>query len=385
MDSLTPTKLDCDLSRSTAHNVESKPHIGGLDFVRFFAASIVLFYHFAFASWDSPYGINFGIGSAPQYPELWIFKAGWVGVEVFFVLSGFVIANSANGRSAYDFALGRAKRLFPAVWIIGTLSFLIVLHFHVFEFWEALANYLRTIVLHRNGPWITGVYWTLAVETFFYALVFLLLWINQFKNIEKVAFALTIFSAAYLLAVAFLDFPKMRAIFLGQHGVFFSLGIAIWLIWMRGLSLGRLLIATIASASGIIEIASIGHGGQRADMEAVLAVLTWVLAVIAICVSLIYPDRGNRFTRTLGLMTYPLYLIHNVMGVVILRVTPWTGKYLAFGIAFLACVLASWLVVRCERPIGNAMSLLINWIAARLPFYLIAKTLRPSIPVPNTA
>jgi peptidoglycan/LPS O-acetylase OafA/YrhL len=78
--------------------VERK-YIGGLDIVRFYAAALVLMFHFTFVSWDSPYGPNFGIDYAPHYPELQFFKSGWVGVEIFFVISGFVIAQSANGKS----------------------------------------------------------------------------------------------------------------------------------------------------------------------------------------------------------------------------------------------------------------------------------------------
>jgi exopolysaccharide production protein ExoZ len=47
---------------------------------------------------------------------------GWVGVEVFFVISGFVITNSARGASPIEFLKGRVLRLYPAAWICATLS-----------------------------------------------------------------------------------------------------------------------------------------------------------------------------------------------------------------------------------------------------------------------
>ena len=51
----------------------------------------------------------------PSFPELtpiaWV---GWVGVEIFFELSGFVIAYSAEGASAFVFFRSRFFRLMPA-------------------------------------------------------------------------------------------------------------------------------------------------------------------------------------------------------------------------------------------------------------------------------
>lgn len=41
---------------------------------------------------------------------------GWLGVEIFFVVSGFVICMSAWGRGVGEFAASRISRLFPAYW-----------------------------------------------------------------------------------------------------------------------------------------------------------------------------------------------------------------------------------------------------------------------------
>ena len=123
----------------------------GLDLVRFGAALMVALYHLAFWDWlpeRSP---------TPPIAPVSIFSAGWVGVEIFFVLSGFVIALSAQGKTVGQFITGRAARLYPAAWMCATISFIVLHHT------QLLPDYFRSIALSPIGPWIDGAYWTLGV------------------------------------------------------------------------------------------------------------------------------------------------------------------------------------------------------------------------------
>ncbi len=117
-----------------------RSHIAGLDLVRFLAASSVMMCHFAVISWSMPVGLNYGVEGAPAYPELDFFRIGWVGVETFFVLSGFVIAQSANGNNAYSFLRGRIGRLVPAVWICCSITLVTVLFFRPVFFGDMAIN-----------------------------------------------------------------------------------------------------------------------------------------------------------------------------------------------------------------------------------------------------
>jgi hypothetical protein len=65
------------------------PYFRHVDTIRFFCAIMVMSFHFCY------------IDSVANYRMLWPFMwFGWVGVEVFFVFSGVVIANSAHGATA---------------------------------------------------------------------------------------------------------------------------------------------------------------------------------------------------------------------------------------------------------------------------------------------
>jgi len=85
-----------------------------LDGLRGIAILLVLFYH-AYSRWIAivPYG--------DQYADFPLFKFGWLGVQLFFLISGFVIFmpldKTANFKS---FIYKRWLRLFPAM-LLGSI------------------------------------------------------------------------------------------------------------------------------------------------------------------------------------------------------------------------------------------------------------------------
>jgi peptidoglycan/LPS O-acetylase OafA/YrhL len=145
----------------------------GIDLIRFAAALMVSFFHIGFSCWASPTsGGAAMLRDAYALPELadvtWF---GWVGVEIFFVISGFVIASSAEGATPLSFIRSRVLRLYPAVWICATATALLLLAVGLLS---SPKRYLASMLLVPTGPWIDGQYWTLGVEIVFYGSVFLL-------------------------------------------------------------------------------------------------------------------------------------------------------------------------------------------------------------------
>src|SRR5258706_15154943 len=79
-----------------------------------------MFWSWAWVSIGVP-GFERYVAADVLYPSAAPFTwFGWGGVEIFFVISGFVIANSASRSSPTEFLLGRALRLYPAVWVCAT-------------------------------------------------------------------------------------------------------------------------------------------------------------------------------------------------------------------------------------------------------------------------
>lgn len=303
----------------------------GLDLIRFVAAAMVAWFHLAYFNWAGrtappPPG-------AVYFPELApLASFGWVGVEVFFVLSGFVIAYSAEGKSAWDFAKSRFLRLYPAVWICATIS-LIALSLSQREL---LDPYLRSIALWPVGPWVDGVYWTLGVEMAFYGLVFLLLLAKRSNHLGGLLVTIGLVSSAFwgtwlvdhLLGGSSLTWTFGHRYFelsLVQHGCFFALGGMIWLILFKPSSHLHLVIATLSAAAGLTCIYAIAHlkvvTGQGHNPLA--PTLVWLAAVGLIIAAVVYRTKLTRFSgvssRKLGLATYPLYLLHHILGVTFMR------------------------------------------------------------------
>ncbi|GMA87194.1 hypothetical protein GCM10025868_24440 [Angustibacter aerolatus] len=88
------------------------PRLAALDGLRFVAALAVVLYHFTgirSTHWGTTDPTPFGPLSA-------VTRYGFLGVPLFFFISGFVILMTAWGRDVPHFAASRVGRLFPAYW-----------------------------------------------------------------------------------------------------------------------------------------------------------------------------------------------------------------------------------------------------------------------------
>lgn len=345
----------------------------GLDLIRFLAALLVVIYHLAYWDWAPPVdraSIRQLISDMPAFPELehvaWM---GWVGVEIFFVISGFVIANSANGRSPFKFAAGRIVRLTPAIWICATITLLAVASLKGVVP-PVLIDYGRTLALplFPSRPWIDSVYWTLIVEFVFYGVVFGLLAMNRFSRIEGLAAGLGLASGGLWIAHALLGVGDWfmttwtAQLLLLRHGCFFAAGILLWLA-QSGLTLRRAAVLAVCLAGGLIEIDTLAlekaavvgrHLPSAAPQILFLAAFAAIVLSIRFNASLKrLVGRAWPIFPVAGLMTYPLYLVHNVVGVVILKRLSDLGveRHVALLSAAVLMIFLAWLICQKAEPV----------------------------------
>jgi peptidoglycan/LPS O-acetylase OafA/YrhL len=355
-----------------------KSHLPLLDPLRFAAALGVAIFHQMFWSWAwvsiGVPGFERTVAADVIYPSAapytWF---GWVGVEIFFVISGFVIANSACQSSPGEFLLGRALRLFPAVWVCATATLLVLVLFGNGPASELVLPYIHAMLMVPKGvtgEWLDEVYWTLAAETAFYGLVFCAM-LTKRITLRHLAFGLTIYSAIFN-AVALLvmscttpsDLPYLIilmfrvpcAAFLLTHGCFFALGIWLFISANRELTKPEQLAVAVTCLSGAAEIYFFASFFLEsipaiADQSALVPIMVWAAAVLLLAVAAkrsrhatgIAASEAPSYLRTLGLITYPLYLTHNVIGAAIIRALVEAGLdatsalWIALGLLVLVC------------------------------------------------
>lgn len=327
----------------------------GLDILRLVAALLVAAYHLGWKRQaDDP---SFVLAWSPA------FSAGWVGVEIFFVLSGFVIAYSSQGRTTGQFLRSRALRLFPAAWLCATITLVLA--------GGTAAQYLGSITLFPYGPWIDNSYWTLPIEMVFYALVGLALAARW--PLERVALFLGLYSTffwAVKLLNRFYHFADLTVIennagylLMLHFGVFFAAGMLLFARRHR-------LFTALFLAVGLVETWWRATGWH--DPFPWLAPLLWAAAVLAIIVSIerrSLVDRwiDPRLARTLGLMTYPLYLLHQQVGLAVERLV--ADPLLAFLAAMAVVIALALAVLQGEK-----------WVRHILTRRPLARSAIPSLP-----
>ncbi len=159
--------------------VDESTRLVELDALRGIAAIMVVCFHL---------GMNY------QNESRKIFNVGLTGVDLFFMISGFVILLTLERTKDWKgFIIGRISRLYPAYWFCVSLTALLCLvrsklipEFHNSEL---LNQYLVNLSMFQrwfNVPDIDGPYWTLSVELIFYGLMLGIFICGQIKNIERI-------------------------------------------------------------------------------------------------------------------------------------------------------------------------------------------------------
>lgn len=306
--------------------------VAGLDLVRFSAAFLVACYHLFYLpnERDAPSEVTAILGFGHGVPALsgmaWF---GWIGVEIFFVMSGFVIALTSQTQGPFGFLKGRFLRLYPAVWICATCTLVAALT--VKPPAEMIQPYLHSVTLFPFFPYVDVVYWTLGIEMAFYALVFAILLSGQRQWISKSFFLLglasTLFWALWIVETvtgrSILHALPQRLLQLSllQHGCFFAIGGLLWLRKHRRTSLVETLLAALFLATCLVEIGF--HAQSSLTGGPLVPCLVWLAFVLLMALFVFRPMHVEGeflpyWIRLAGLTTYPLYLLHQVCGATLL-------------------------------------------------------------------
>jgi peptidoglycan/LPS O-acetylase OafA/YrhL len=358
--------------------VKDLQRIPEIDLLRFSAACMVVVFHF--------FSLPPGALLVQRFAAF-----GFVGVHLFFLVSGFVILMTAERRTAVGFVNSRLARLYPTFWtcvlITSTVRFLCgeppplaVIAANMTMFPAAFHQY-----------YLDSVYWTLGVEMKFYGLVMFLLLIRQMARVE--VWLLLWLAAAtaglfHLAGSGRYELHVLQQLTIYPYGPLFISGCYFYLIRKHGAS-WRLLAPLAGSCSLAIIYACtpsntlwLVEGGYQ-DRWAYLRSPSALLVVggfifFAHLVFLALSLRAWRLPDSrawywLGGLTYPLYLLHEQAGIHIwlqLQVSPWIGIAIVVAAILL---LSRLLAVYTEQRACRAMQRGLDSITGRILDGLRAK------------
>ncbi|MFJ6570488.1 acyltransferase family protein [Streptomyces sp. NPDC091292] len=362
-------------ARTTARNASVRGREGrrlyAIDGIRLIAALMVAVHHYAGTSRvDQPGNLIWDRPVSDIMPTVFRFATyGWIGVEIFFVISGFVICMSCWGRTPRQFFVSRVIRLYPAYWfaIVLTTAVLVALP----GVWERqpLREILLNFTMLQSGSGVAnvdGVYWTLWSELRFY-LLFLLVVATGLTYRKVVVFCCVWGAAAMLAPVS--QFELLTLVANPSGAWYFIAGLALYLMHRFGQDLLLWGILGMAWLMGQLEL---GHRIDEVEhvsgwRGSVLIFTVFLLVMVAIALG--FTDRIRwKWLVTAGALTYPLYLMHYVAGTTLIHHLrdSMDARLLVAAVIGGFCV-ASWLVHRfVERPVSRILKRGLDTSFARL-------------------
>lgn len=270
----------------------------------------------------------------PAGVSRWVFDSGIVGVMVFFVLSGFVIAQSwrdaVPGGASVDagrigrFLTRRWMRLSPPYFVAIALAVVVTVGGSVVRGDGGQAPSVGSVVAHLaylpglvEAEPINAVFWTLAIEMQFYVGFGLVVWVLQRLASRSIELEQ---SALMVLAVLAAIWPLrglelVNQTHLGAYAFAFLSGAFTWWLWQGALDVGLYWLYHV-----ILGAAWLRWG----DPLVGAVVLTGPLLYVATVGDRMQRWLGQRPLQRLGAVSYSLYLVHApVIGVV-----DWFGEQL---------------------------------------------------------
>jgi peptidoglycan/LPS O-acetylase OafA/YrhL len=340
-----------------------------IDLLRFLAALSVMLYHYTFR------GFAADDMSPLEFPYLaHVFKYGSLGVDLFFIISGFVILLTAYNRDAVSFTISRITRIYPAYWFSVCLTAAAIFLFGEGIFQVELTQLFANLTMIHGFfgvRHVDGVYWSLLVELKFYFIIFLLIVFKQLRHIRFYLYgwlALSFFNYFHPLSGALAFF------LIFDWSAYFIAGAAFYLVRSDGPSLDKYALILLAYILSILHaLAGIPGAAEQFNTDLSAPVLISVITCFYLIFLLISARKlhfaNKPYFSILGALTYPLYLVHQNIGFIIFNhFSSETYKYLTLPLTIATSLLLAYLINKhIERRYSGSLKQLLNWLVATFP------------------
>ncbi len=275
-----------------------------IDSLRAIAILFVVIFHYTY-HYDAEYLLR---------NDNWSFefgKYGWSGVDIFFVVSGYCIGMTIiKTKNFSEFIVRRFARLYPAYLVAG---FLTLIFYNFFELpgrevdWHTgfmnliFANFIPGL----NYQYIDGIYWALIVEIKFYLFFGLLFFIIKDLTKSIYLWFLLCLIGNIILIIDSKTYIFFTSIF--PHANLFLFGLLIYNFKQTSL--------TFKISIVLYLIVSLLINERYEDFEIYfILVLFFVFFVLQKKMNFNF-----KFLSYIGLVSYTWYLIHNAIGIILIR------------------------------------------------------------------
>jgi len=284
--------------------ISPNQRLKGIDALRGLAVIIVCLYHYCYR-YQNSLDKNTFISTFLYF--------GQFGVQLFFIISGFVIFWTACKYDSWSrFILARACRLYPAYWfgVLFTSSILTVFIL------EGKSISLRQVIINLTmmqeflfvQP-VDGVYWSLTVEILFYAFMACIIFFKLLNKIELLMFVWLILGIYF---IQILEPPYalkvIKGILLLRHIQLFIAGICFFKLWR-----GQKTLFTLP----LLSLSYIYNFYVFSFSESLFILGLYALFYFVGVKNITYFH--VRVLLYLGKISYSFYLIHQYFGYIVLQ------------------------------------------------------------------
>ena len=346
----------------------------------------MLFHYYSL--WFPP---NNTISYYPYGKSYDFFHFGYLGVEFFFIISGFVIAFTLTQTSGFvEFWKKRFIRLFPSMLVCSVIILVVFQCFdsgnlipqsHSFTNFLISLTFISTQIANKilsyfnvSGDYINGSYWSLWPEIQFYFVASCLYFFNKKNFIRNIAyFSLVIFWLNLSALILFANISTTNTFHLSfnyqlietykklsitvfnylYYSMYFLIGALFFQLYMKKRMINSVVLIIVSALSLLIY-------ERYINLNQFLPFYILAGMLVLFSVFILYPKILSFLTlkpvTSIGIASYSLYLIHEPIG--ILLINKYAGLFGKFDFLFPVLVILLLILFSLfsykyiEKPVG---------------------------------
>ncbi len=303
------------MSQTSLEPKHEQDRVPALDLLRLLAALAVVLFHYAYRGAAAD---GFTKISLPLLEP--VAKYGSFGVQLFFVISGFVIARSAIGRTAIDFGIARVARLWPAFAVCTTVTFIATYFLGAPRFETSIVHWAANLTMLSPAfgqPFMDGSYWSIVLEIIFYGWMALFIAFGLFpRRVDEIVLG---WLSIALMNEALLHSTIIHYLFVTDYAGFFCAGILLAEIARGRRGWQAPFLIAVSAVIACSEALSGGrwtadHYSIYIDPKVLIGLTILAIALVAAASRIKRIPLPGKVLIALGGLTYPLYLLHQHVG-----------------------------------------------------------------------